>query len=258
MKKLFDWIASTLRFLAITAFDSRWCDEIFNWLLPSYCLLCHITTNKQLLCAECYADLPWLKNACPCCANLLPDHTQETICGNCLSHPPMFHATIALFAYEFPITQLILKLKFQQKLVYARLFAELFIEKLQKYYAQLDFPEMIIPVPLHPSRLHERGYNQSLEIARTIGKTLNIQLDTKSCQRIKATLRQSSIPAHQRKKNIKKAFAITSNLQNKHIAILDDVVTTGNTIAELARIFKNSGVKTIDIWCCAHTQKLSN
>lgn len=149
-------------------------------------------------------------------------------------------------------------LKFQQKLIYAKLLSELFIQQIQKNYDAESLPELIIPMPLHRNRLQERGFNQAVEIARLIVKKLRIKIDLKSCRRVRATVAQTTLPAAQRKDNIKNAFYIASNLSAKHIAILDDVVTTGYTVTELAQELRKSGVERIDVWCCARTNMLGD
>ncbi len=114
-----------------------------------------------------------------------------------------------------------------------------------------DQPDIIIPVPLHPSRYRERGYNQSLEIARTVSKRLELPLDYRHCIRTHATHSQTELTALQRRSNMRKAFAILKPIPYEHVAILDDVVTTGATVNELAKVLRKSGVKRIDVWACA-------
>jgi ComF family protein len=124
-------------------------------------------------------------------------------------------------------------------------------EKVRRYYQNQNPPDCIIPVPLHPLRLKQRGFNQALEIARPIAKKLKIPIDTTHCLRIVATLPQAAISATARKHNIKNAFIVNPLLKAKHVAIVDDVLTTGSTVTELAQRLKKSGVQKIDIWCCA-------
>jgi ComF family protein len=112
-------------------------------------------------------------------------------------------------------------------------------------------PECIIPVPLHPKRLRQRGYNQALELARPIARGLKIKLETQLCQRIRNTLPQTELSLRSRQANLRNAFQITPTVPYQHIAIVDDVVTTGHTVYELARIFKRAGVAQIEIWAVA-------
>jgi len=114
-------------------------------------------------------------------------------------------------------------------------------------------PEIIIPVPLHRTRLRERGFNQALEIARPIARSLSIPVDYKSCERVRKTSAQSLLPAAERRKNIKGAFRVTRPIAARHVAILDDVMTTGHTVQELAATLRKAGVERIDVWVVART-----
>lgn len=166
-------------------------------------------------------------------------------------NPPPYDSTLALFNYQFPLDHLVLALKFSKKLLYARLMGELIADRLAD--RSIESPEVIIPVPLHILRLQERGYNQALEIARPISKRLNIPLAGDACQRVISTQPQAVIPAGQRQSNVKKAFSISPHFTAGHIALVDDVITTGSTMAELAQQFKKAGVKRVDVWCFAKT-----
>jgi ComF family protein len=175
------------------------------------------------------------------------------ICGNCHKNPPLFNRTISVLRYQSPITQVIARLKFGKKLVYSELLAQLLCEKLSSTYQQIPFPQAIIPIPLHARRLRERGYNQVIEIARSVSKTLKIPVLSTHCIKNRATLAQSTLVAKKRAKNIKNAFSIKKPIDSQYVAILDDVVTTGSTVRELSAVLLRAGVKKIDVWCCART-----
>jgi ComF family protein len=229
-----------------------------QWCLAPTCVLCgHFTKRSLDVCVFCEKELPWLTQACSQCALPLPaDTPMGQKCGHCLQHPPPFEKTLALFHYQTPIDRLITRLKFQQRLTYAKLIGTLFAKQLSIYYQTHKLPECIIPMPLHKTRLRERGFNQAVELAKPLSKQFGIKLDRKSCVRIRATQAQTQIPAKEREQNVKNAFYIHPNLQAKHVAILDDVVTTGHTITELSYALKKAGVEQIDVWCCARTSKL--
>lgn len=227
--------------------------KIYHWLLPTFCTLCHSTTIYKAVCDACYQELPWQDGACDRCGLPL---LEAQICGQCLKTPPFYENTICLFHYQTPIDKFILSLKFAEKLSYAKLLGELMAEKLADYYQNHNKPDVIIPVPLHPQRLKERGYNQALEIARPVAKKLKILLEPTYCKRVVATLPQSSTHAKERKRNIKNAFKVNGTLQAKHVAIIDDVITTGSTVNELSKVLKKADVKNIDVWCCARTPLL--
>ncbi len=236
---------------------------IYNWLKNNLsslflkqCLLClSPTNNKHLLCSSCERDLPENKSHCIICAiPFASTHTSHSslICGKCQKSPPFYTTSLIPHIYTSPLKQLISNLKFQGNLTHAPLLAQGFINSVE--HRKNNLPECIIPIPLHPQRLHERGFNQALELARIIAKKLNIPLDYALCQRNKATPFQSGLSAKQRKQNMKNAFSVTKDHSYKHVAIFDDVVTTGTTVNELARQLKQSGVETIEVWAIARTQ----
>ena len=226
-------------------------------LLPPSCILCGSKAEERDLCQACEQDIPRIAQACTRCALPLPTHTPvNQLCGKCLQEPPVFNKVYALFPYQKPIDNLITRLKFQGNLVYAKVLGELMANYLQVEYKEKRLPEYLIPVPLHRKRLRERGFNQAVELARPIVKRLDIPLMLKSCQRVKATVAQINLPAADRRTNLRNAFNVTSTITAKHVAIIDDVVTTGSTIVELSRSLQAVGVERIDIWCCARTNNL--
>jgi ComF family protein len=221
-----------------------------NFLFPSSCVFCNDLSSRKLdLCVACENDLPFLKNYCICCAQPLPE--EQTICGSCLNNQLTFVRTFVLFHYQAPIDQLILGLKFSNRLINAKVLGDLLANYLDDQYRTRSKPEIIIPVPLHSARLRERGYNQALELARPIAKKLKISIDKSIVTRIKNTAAQALLPAKERKQNIKRAFSVTKMKNYKHVAIIDDVITTGNTIIELSKTLHQAGIEKIDIWCCA-------
>jgi ComF family protein len=169
-------------------------------------------------------------------------------CGACQKRPPNFDSAFALFRYEEPARHLIRALKFHARYPCARLLGEMLADALA---GREDKPGLIIPVPLHRSRYRERGHNQSLEIARTLSRRLRIPLDYQSCVRALATQPQTELSARERRRNVKKAFAVVKPPAANHVAILDDVVTTGATSNALAKALRGAGVGRIDVWACA-------
>lgn len=217
--------------------------------MPLTCVLCHRSASTQDLCDACHHELPILSHSCPRCARELSVSLQ---CGDCLKHSPPFDRTYALFSYQDKVKQLILNLKFQRALVNAQILGELLAQKIRMdWYLNQVLPDTIIPVPLHRKRLTERGFNQALEIARPIARSLRIPIDWQSCQRIKHTAAQATLEAGKRSENIKHAFLIQQNFSGKHIAVLDDVITTGQTMTEFTSLLKKAGAAKIDVWCCA-------
>ncbi len=232
---------------------SHYLKKIYNWLLPHTCILCNQNAHRlQDLCQACLKDLPSLILACKRCARPLSFQERSLICDECLKNPPPFDHSYALYLYQPPVTKLIMDLKFREALVNAKIWGELLADKIQQDWYQLALlPEAIIPVPLHKNRLKERGFNQALEIARPIAKALHLPIEMALCQRVKATAAQATLPADQRAENIKRAFRITRFTNYRYVAVVDDVMTTGQTITELCLTLKRAGIKQIDVWCCA-------
>lgn len=237
--------------------------QLARMLLPQSCVLCHaLTKTARDLCAACEDDLPWISpQNCRQCAIEIPNSTANDIeietsriCGNCLQTSPPFDETIACYQYTHPLDYLVTQLKFQEKLYMASLLAKLMLPKVQAHYQTKNLPECIIPMPLHAARLKERGFNQAVEIAKPIAKALKVPLAIYACQRIKATAPQSETPAKLRAKNVSQAFMIQPNWSAAaHVAVVDDVMTTGHTMSALCHSLRQSGVQTIDVWCVART-----
>jgi len=199
------------------------------------------------LCESCAATLPYNHLACPRCALPLPFQSDEP-CGLCQKRPPAYDRSFALFHYEEPARHLIRTLKFHNRYPNARLLGEMLADALVE---RTDQPELLIPVPLHHSRYRERGYNQTLEIARHLARRLPIALDFESCIRARPTQPQTELKGKERRRNMKRAFALARPVTASHVAILDDVVTTGTTVNELAKVLRKAGVARLDVWACA-------
>jgi ComF family protein len=228
---------------------NNWLEKGQGWLFPSICALCGVrSTHRHDLCQDCCAELPYQQAACRVCALPLPN---SGICGRCLREAPSFDQTHAVFHYAPPVDFFIKRLKFDKKLNYARLLARLMALELSRRYPDASgLPDVIIPVPLHKSRLRSRGYNQALELARPIAAFFNIPLDYQCCARMRDTALQSDLPAALRRKNVKDAFQ-SGRIKADHVVIVDDVMTTGHTVNELARMMREGGVNRIDVWICA-------
>ena len=216
-------------------------------ILPQHCALCGARTPNRLLCAGCDADLSHYRApACPICA--LPTQGGE-VCGACLQHPPAFDRTLAAFSYHFPIDRLLHAFKYLGNLA----LTEILAEPLAQLAAGHPKPDLLMPMPLHPGRLRERGFNQSLEIARPISRWLDIPLTADACQRTRDTPTQAGLKWKERRRNVRGAFACDLDLSGKKIAVLDDVMTTGATLNEISRILKNQGASEVSAWVVART-----
>ncbi len=229
---------------------NNWINIIQDYLFPPTCILCgNRGFDSQDICTFCYNDL--YKNIACCyrCAETIesPQLTPQ-LCGICIKKTPAFDETYAPYLHRGIIRYLIAKLKYNRQYKNARLLGYLLAKYLQK---TAEMPEVIIPIPLHKKRFRERGFNQSFEIAKVLSMRLGIPIDSKSCIRKRDTIHQIDLPVKQRHKNMKNAFAVIKQMNVDHVAILDDVMTTGSTVNELAIELKKSGVERVDIWVCA-------
>lgn len=225
-------------------------------LFPFRCILCNFRSDQNKdLCLACEKELPWIINGCFLCGEEIPLPAASHLCGECLSKPPPYERFLTILKYEGHIVSLIKQLKFREKLVIAHVLGDLLVRRIQSSYQAYPLPDVIIPIPLHKERLRQRGFNQALEIARVISRTLHLKIDYQTTVRHKNTLAQSSLSANKRRENIHKAFAIRAMSKFKHVAVVDDVVTTGNTVKEFSNMLKKNGVQQIDLWCLAKTPR---
>jgi len=226
---------------------------ILNKLYPSICIRCGIASDLPLnLCRGCLADLPHNPHACRLCALPLPrDHEGHRLCGACQATPSPFDTGFSPFLYQGPVRRMVSTFKFNGQLSHGRLLGQLLAQELEA--AEIPLPELLIPVPLHKSRLQERGFNQALELCRPISRRRGIPIDYRSCVRSKPTLHQADLNMNERKKNLRGAFGMKRPITAKHVALVDDVITTGSTLRALAVLLKHHGVERVDVWSVART-----
>ena len=222
-------------------------------LFPPTCVLCGAPgAGERDLCVGCAAELPYNRYACARCA--LPFSaplTADTLCGSCQRRPPPFGRVLAALRYETPLPTLMGAVKFRGRLNHARLLGQLLAEAVQGRPSAA--PQVLIPVPLHPERLAWRGFNQSLEIARVVAHALDLPIDTRCCRRVLHTPPQTGLDEAARRRNMRGAFAAQTPLPWRRIAILDDVVTTGSTVSELALVLLRAGAESVEVWAVART-----
>lgn len=217
-------------------------------LLPNSCLLCGTAAGSELLCPPCRADLPALPaHACPCCGERT---THGERCGACLVQPPHFIGVSALYRYAFPADRLIQALKYQHRLALAGWFGQSLAQACAKVDAQ-----RIVPLPLHPVRLRERGFNQAMEIARALGNCLKIPVDRHILQRPRATSPQAGLPLKERRSNVRGAFECSGDLGGARILLVDDVLTSGATADECARVLRLHGAGEVHVAVVARALK---
>ncbi len=215
--------------------------------LPQACLLCGARVAGQLLCAPCAADLPRLPDdRCPQCALPSPG---GAVCGACLKHPPAFDRTVAVHAYGFPLDALVRHCKYAGALDLTDWFAASLAEAL----AAQPRVDLILPMPLHEARLAERGFNQAVEIARRLAPRLGIPWSPQGCRRTRDTPPQAGLDLKARRRNLRDAFRCDLDLTGKHVAVLDDVMTSGASLDELAKTIRAAGAASVTAWVVART-----
>jgi ComF family protein len=221
--------------------------QLQRFVLPWRCLLCGAVGDHGIdLCVDCAAEFPRNRSCCTRCA--LPLATPAAMCGECLRRAPSWDSAWAPFRYGWPLDRLESRFKFGRDLAAGRVLSTLW----RRERCPVDLPQLLLTVPLHRSRLQQRGYNQALELARPLACELGVPIRQEVLQRLRRTDAQTELDALGRRRNVRGAFAMHSGIElPAHIAILDDVMTTGATLAECARVLKRAGVQRVDVWALA-------
>jgi ComF family protein len=217
-------------------------DFLASLLFGGACFVCR-GRSRELLCQACRAELPLLAaELCPRCALPCPG---GAVCGRCLAEPPGFDATTAVLAYDFPADALVHALKFRGELALAPLLGKMLSARVS--HLSVD---RVIPVPLSSARLRSRGYNQAVEIARHVAAA---KLDVDACVRHMDGTPQTELPWDERRRNVRGAFRCRRPLTGATVAVVDDVMTTGATLDELAHTLKRAGAARVVNWVIART-----
>jgi ComF family protein len=220
--------------------------QALSRLLPQDCTVCGQGSGERLLCPACEADLPHLAaSLCPVCA--LPT-ADGTVCGACQGSPPHFDATTAAFRYAFPVEHIVQGLKYRHRLPLAGWLAEALAARIGATAV-----DCIVPLPLSAQRMKERGFNQAQEIARPLARQFGLPLVTGACNRVLDSAPQASLPWKERQANIRHAFECRIDLSGKAVAVVDDVMTTGATLNEFARVLRLHGAARVENWVAART-----
>ncbi len=221
-------------------------ERLLAALTPQDCFLCGQACGRALICPACDASLPvQTPGGCPVCAS--PD-TGGQVCGACLHKPPAFDATRALYHYAFPVDRLVQALKYRSRFSVACHLGAMLANT-----ALAVKPDRVVPMPLHPRRLRERGFNQAYELARALAARHCLKLGVEEVYRVRDTAPQADLPLSDRKANMRAAFCCDVRLDGLNILVIDDVMTTGASLASLASTLKRQGAARVDNLVVART-----
>ena len=222
-----------------------------NHFFPGHCLNCGLPSRRAIdLCHGCELSLPALACHCSVCAEPL---THPGICGHCLKSPPDFFRVVAPYEYRPPLDGWILGLKHRGELRAGRTLGWLLADHLLSHREQLFWPDCLVPVPLHWRRRLGRGFNQAQEIARMISLRTGLPICRDLAHRARPTDHQQALTREQRARNMRRAFEATPEAEGRHIAIIDDVVTTASTARALSTALINAGARSVQVWAVART-----
>lgn len=232
-----------LRLSSLTTLPFRW---------PSQCAVCR-AWQSQRVCGHCRQRFAAPVPRCKRCALRLPGNTG--LCGQCIRHPPPFEQAVTAFDYDYPWDGLLTAFKFRSALDLAPTLAEQLCNAIEE--RATPRPDLLLPTPLAPARLRERGHNQAWEITRRLAQRLAVPARTDLLLRIKDTPHQLSLPQAGRAANVRGAFAVEptrrTELSGKTVAVVDDVMTTGATAAEMTRTLLQAGAASVAVWVLART-----
>ena len=224
-------------------------DTVAQALLPARCVFCGAAEAPEGVCGACREDLPGRNQPrCPICAIDLP---ASQICGACLHRHPVFDGVYAAYTYAFPLDAAVQRLKYAPDLTLIAPLGALLAERAPRDSS----PDLLVPMPLSRARLRSRGFNQAVELARIVARRLSIPMALEAVHRIREALPQASLPWEERARNVRDAFACEVDLNGLRIAIVDDVMTTGATLEELARVLKRKGAREVTAWVLARTPR---
>ena len=223
-----------------------------NYLLaPGLCLACgSALDDARSLCASCSTQLTRVPNPCQYCAQ--PNPVAGLVCPACLLNPPRWQKMVAPLQYRGLTRDYLIQLKFSEALYLAKTVGRHCINSFRQSRPE---PEILFPVPLHRERLIERGYNQAYEIAGILSRALEIPTDRNALTRTRATPSQSGLSAAQRVQNVRQAFTYSPRQEYRHVAIVDDIVTTGSTVTEITKTLHRAGVEFVEVWALARVYR---
>lgn len=222
-------------------------DPLLDHLLPRHCVLCGLFSGSENLCPPCSGELPHNPAACGRCGLPLPARL-DAVCGACLKKPPPWNEAVAGLKYQYPVDQLVCRFKYNRNLACGQALGRILLDAI--HHSGGPLPLAIVPVPLHRSRLFTRTFNQAYVLAQQLSKSLEIPVKHALLKRTRRTRAQSGLNSVQRRNNVRGAFECHRH-ELKHVAIVDDVMTTGKTLEECTRSLKRAGAGWVTAWVAA-------
>lgn len=241
------WLTLTTRPMSLAL---RLLRSLEGAALPNVCVFCGARCRLKAapICTPCYADLPWIDRACPRCAKpVVAELSEDISCAACQQDPPPFTAAVAALGYSFPIDAAIKAMKFRRKLCYVPAFVHTLMMAAEKLPAGID---ALLPVPLHWRRQALRGFNQAAELCRPLCRQTGLE-QINNVVRRRPTPYQSGLAARLRRGNLRSAFSVQGPVAARHVLIVDDVITTGETCRELAQVLRDAGVEKVSVLAVA-------
>lgn len=223
--------------------------------IPALCWLCAtpLMLARHGVCSSCTRALLKSPPGCPQCG--LPAMSLRVPCGRCLQRPPPWQHLVAVGDYRAPLSVLLHRLKFSHTTALASPLSRLMLLSVLQARRErgLPCPELVISVPLHHRRQWRRGFNQSALLAQPLARWLGSHYESNALTRVKHAAVQHHLGRSLRARNLKNAFRLELAVKGRHIAIVDDVVTTGSTVAEVARLLQRGGAASLQVWCLCRT-----
>ena len=226
-------------------------DGLLSRLLPRQCGLCGLPSRNHNTCNGCRDDLPWITRPCERCSAPLPAGYSGRRCGRCDIDTARLAGLHAALVYEYPVDRIVTRAKFHRRPDSARLLGEWLARSLQ--ISGCARADVLVPVPLHRARLATRGFNQAAEVSRAVAERLGMRQAPGGCSRIRDTPAQSDLSGDERRRNVRDVFRASEKLSGLHVAIVDDVVTTGSTLSALADVILAAGALSVSAWVAART-----
>lgn len=227
------------------ASNSQW-GRLLSWLFPPHCLICFDNIAMgQGLCHHCRTFMRHQLSTCPRCQQQMPT---PVLCGGCISRPPHFDKVIAAFRYQPPLVARIHEIKYSHRFELIEAAGICLARHINSHGSRA---KLVIPVPLHSDRLRERGFDQATELARVVARELQLPSRCRALQRHRPTAPQTTVSPAQRSDNVRSAFRSQQSLAGRHVALVDDVMTTGATCNEAAKCLKQAGANGVEVWVLA-------